>query len=195
MPDLDRLPRGLRRSWRSVADAVRGEHPPPVVGDAMEKAIAQTLRRSGGLTWLPDLASAVASHRAGLSTDELEAAIAALDRRAATGIGGAFVDAAWSLAAEPGSCDSGVVADELAARGLRRMIDKLCIGPIEPDLVPKIFPSSAALRAYVDNCVVEVRFDDLAQRLMSTGCSGRVHAPRTRLARPGTKGLLHEPIV
>lgn len=146
MPDPDRLPRGLRRSWRSVADAVRGKQPPPVVGDAMEKAIAQTLRHSGGLRWLPDLASAAVSCQAGHSSHELEAAIAALDRRAATGIGGAFVDAAWSLVAEAGGTDGEVVIDQLATRGLRRMIGKLCIGPIEPDLVPSVFPSSAALR-------------------------------------------------
>lgn len=56
MPDLDRLPRGLRPLVAFRADAVRGEQPSPVVGDAMEKAIAQTLRHPGGLTWLPDLA-------------------------------------------------------------------------------------------------------------------------------------------
>jgi hypothetical protein len=194
MPDLDRLPRGLRRAWRSVADAVRGEQPPPVVGDAMEKAIAQTLRHSGGLTWLPDLARAVASCQADNSSDDLEAATAKLDRRVATGIGGAFVDAAWSMAGEAGSAETDAVVDELAARGIRRMIDKLCIGPIEPDLVPSVFQSSAVLREYIELCVAEVRLYDLSQKLTRTGCSGHVRAPRTRLARPGTEGLLHEPI-
>lgn len=144
MPDLDRLPRGLRRAWRPVADAVRGEQPPAVVGDAMEKAIADTLRHSGGLTWLPDLASAVASCQAAHSLGDLEAMIAALDRRAATGIGGAFVDAACSMAGEAGGSENHAVVDELAARGLRRMIEKLCIGPITPELVPSVFESSAA---------------------------------------------------
>lgn len=195
MPDLDRLPRGLRRSWRSVADAVRGQQPPPVVGDAIEKALAETLRHSGGLQWLPELAEAVAACRDDYSLRPLELVADALDRGTATGVGGAFVDAAWSLAAEvDGNPGDHSIVDELVVRGLERMIYKLCLGPLEPDMVPGVFSSVRDLRLFVETCMAEVRLEDLGRQLTRTGCSGHVRAPRTRLPRPGTKELLHEPI-
>lgn len=194
MPDLDRLPRGLRPAWRAVADALRGQQPPAVVADAVEKALAKTLRRSGGLEWLPDLAQAVASCRAQHSVRPLERAANALDRGTVTGVGAAFVEAAWSLSGTVPDSEGSIVVDELVIRGLERMIDKLCIGPLEPGLVPGIFASSAQLRDYVALCVAAVQLEDIAQRLTRSGCSGRIRAPRTRLARPGTGGLLHAPL-
>jgi hypothetical protein len=125
----------------------------------------------------------------------LELVADALDRGTATGVGGAFVDAAWSLAAELGS-NSGdqSIVDELVVRGLERTIYKLCLGPLEPDLVPSVFSSVVDLRVFVETCLAEVRLEVLGRQLTRTGCTGHVRAPRTRLPRPGTKELLHEPI-
>jgi hypothetical protein len=194
VPDLDRLPRGLRPAWRAVADALRGQQPPPVVGDAVEKALARTVRHAGGLQWLMELAEAVATCGQG-SVGPLESFTANLEPAKATGVGSAFLDAAWSLAAadEPRR-DAASALDALVEVGLERMVDKLCVGPLEPDLVPAVFSSSAALSTYVEKCIGEVQVERLARQITRTGCSGDIRAPRTRLSRPGTEGLLHEPI-
>lgn len=196
VPDLDRLPRGLRPAWRAVADALRGQQPPPVVADAVEKALARTVRHAGGLQWLIGLAEAVAScHNQG-SLESLEAFTANLDPARATGIGSAFVDAAWSLAAaEDPPRAPGRVLDTLVETGLERMVDKLCVGPLEPDMVPAVFSSATDLSTYVETCIGEVQVERLARQMTRRGCSGNIRAPRTRLSRPGTEGLLHEPIV
>ncbi len=195
VPDLDRLPRGLRPAWRAVADALRGQQPAPVVADAVEKALARTLRHSGGLQWLADLAAAIAACRSEGSLRPMEEMVANLDRSRATGVGGAFLDAAWSLAAvdvvREGTAPD---LDGLVSQGLERMVEKLCIGPLEPDLVPAVFSSTTDLWTYVEQCLSDVQIDGLARQLTRTGCTGNVRAPRTRLPKPGTKGLLYAPI-
>lgn len=178
-----------------MADALRGQQPPLVVGDAIEKALARTLRRAGGLQWVVDLSQTVADCQVQGSLRPLEALAANLDPGTTTGIGGAFMDAAWSLAAVPeASPNANSALEALAEAGLERMVDKLCVGPLEPDLVPAVFSSASDLWRYVRECLDEVQLDSLSARLIRTGCTGKVRAPRTRLSRPGTKGLLHEPI-
>lgn len=195
VPDLDRLPRGLRPAWRAVADALRGQQPPPVVGDAVEKALARTVRHAGGLQWLVGLAEAVATCEGRGSFWPLESFAANLEPAKATGVGSAFLDAAWSLAAadEPRR-DAASALDALVVVGLERMVDKLCVGPLEPDLVPAVFSSAADLSTYVEKCIGQVQVERLARQITRRGCSGDIRAPRTRLSRPGTEGLLHEPI-
>jgi hypothetical protein len=196
MPDLDRLPRGLRPAWRAVADALRGQQPPSVVGDAVEKALARTIRRTGGLYWVMDLAQAVAACRQQGSLVPLEKLTASLEPTRATGVGGAFIDAAWTLAAtDDVHPEAESTLHTLVRTGLERMVDKLCVGPLEPDLVPAVFPSATAMATYIEECLSEVQLDKLAKQMTRTGCSGHIRAPRTRLSRPGTKGLIHEPIV
>ena len=196
MPDLDRLPRGLRPAWRAVADALRGQQPPPVVGDAVDKALARTVRHAGGLQWLVGLAGAVAACQEQGSLRPLEAFTESLEPARATGVGSAFVDAGWSLAAaaEEPSGAPGSLLDTLVQTGLERMVDKLCVGPLEPDMVPAVFPSADDLSTYVERCIAEVQVERLARQITRGGCSGVVRAPRTCLSRPGTEGLLHEPI-
>jgi hypothetical protein len=195
VPDLDRLPRGLRPAWRAVADALRGQQPAPVVADAVEKALARTLRHSGGLQWLADLADAVVACHSQGSLRPMEVVVANLERSRATGVGGAFLDAAWSLAAlDDAAGGAQADLDGLVARGLERMIEKLCIGPLEPDLVPAVFSSTTDLWTYIEQCVAEVQLDGLARQLTRSGCTGNVRAPRTRLSKVGTKGLLYEPV-
>ena len=196
MPDLDRLPRGVRPAWRSVADALRGQQPPPVVGDAVDKALARSVRHAGGLQWLIGLAGAVANCQEQGSLGPLEAFTARLEPARAIGVGSAFVDAAWShaaTAAEPGRTP-GSILDALVTTGLERMVDKLCIGPLEPDFVPAVFSSAADLATYVEKCIGEVQIERLVRKITRGGCRGDIRAPRTLLTRPGTQGLLHEPI-
>lgn len=196
VPDLDHLPRGLRPAWRAVADALRGQQPPAVVGDAIDKALARTIRCAGGLYWVTELAEAVTACWEQGSFGPLDSLIAELAPARATGVGSSFVDVAWTLAATDDPRREGVsTLDVLVRAGLERMVDKLCVGPMEPDLVPAVFQSAGDFSPYVERCLAEVQLDKLARQMTSTRCTGRVHAPRTRLSRPGTRELLHAPIV
>jgi hypothetical protein len=196
VPVLDHLPRGLRPAWRAVAGALRGQQPPSVVGDAIDKALARTVRCASGLNWVTDLAEGVTGCWEQGTFGPLESLIANLPPTRATGVGSAFVDAAWTLAATDDPRADGVsTLDVLVRAGLERMIDKLCVGPMEPDLVPAVFRSAGDFSPYIETCLAEVQLDKLARQMTSTGCDGRVCAPRTRLPRPGTSELLHEPIV
>lgn len=190
MPDLDRLPRGVKRSWRSVADAVRGVHAPDVVADAMEKSLAKTLRESGALPWLPSLVDRIIVSRAS-GTDLVPADVfRVVELDSSSGVAAAFVDAAVAVAARP---SVGVVIDDLAVEALRRMVEKLCTGPLEPELVPEVFPDRDAYRHYINQCIEVAQLTKLGARV--TAPTGRsVRAPKSRLPRPGTAGLLHEPL-
>ncbi len=195
MPDLDRLPRGFHPAWRAVADALRGQQPPPVVGDAIDKALARTVRGAGGLQWLLGLAGAVVACQEQGLLGPLEAFADSLEPVRATGVGSAFLDAAWSLAAtEPPSEAPGSALDALVQSGLERMVDKLCVGPLAPDLVPTVYSSTDHLSTHVKRCIAEAQVACIARQITRRGCSGDVRAPRGRLSRPGTKGLLYEPI-
>ncbi len=196
MPDLDRLPRGLRRGWRSAASAIQGKHDPDVVADAFEKALAKTLRTTGNMTWLPDLGGAVASARRHGSSEPIEEVIRRLPQNTVTGPSSAFLDAAWSLSqVDVTSSERQVSTETVVAQGLDRMIDKLCIGPVEPAVVPAKFASNRDFREYAAACKANVRLPELSRQLASVDFDGRrVRAPRSRVERPGTKALLNAPI-
>jgi hypothetical protein len=196
VPDLDRLPRSVRPAWRQVADAIRGQHACEVVAERIEKAVARTFRRSGGLVWLEDLARGLAEAWAIGTTAPVERAVCQLDRCSATGVGSAFVDAARSLAAS-GSTVLDPAPDPLTVlvgAGIERMAWKLCLGPLEPNMTPTVFPLADDFAAYADDCIRRVRIERLAADFISSGCTGRMRAPRTRQRSRSTAELLHAPL-
>lgn len=194
MPDMDRLPRGVRRGWRSVASAVLGAQPPAVAADAVEKALAKTLRICGDLTWLADLDRAIRESWSEESSAPLEAFVRTLDPRVTRGVESAFIDVAREQALN-GDRRAPVGPEHLVVPGLLRMVDTLCLGPLGPDLVPQVFRTQGELDHYrarlteltdVDSISVQIRQRDFE-------VSG-LRAPRTRLVRPGTAALLNRPI-
>jgi hypothetical protein len=141
------------------------------------------------LQWTADLADALTASREQGSLGPLEGALAGLAPSRTTGTGNSFVDAAWWLAvAGDGQGAAAPTLDRLVWAGLERMVNKLCVGPLEPDLVPAWFSSAGNPCSYVEACMSEVQLGALAKQVVRGGC---VRAPRSRLARPGTKGLLH----
>ena len=194
MPDLDRLPRGVRKGWGKVAQAVEGAQAPNVVADAVEKALAKTLRVCGNLGWLQDLDQAVLDCQQSGSIEALEVFVGALDPRITRGVESAFIDVARQLAVSPDLHDV-LGGGGVLVPGLLRMIDKLCLGPIGPNLVPQVFANHAELDAYTDAVRRLVNTSSIAGRIKTSHFDvSRLHAPRTRLARVGTAELLHEPI-
>lgn len=194
VPDLDKLPRGVRSGWRQVADAVLGRHDPLTVAERIEKAAARSLRSSPDIEGLFDLADALdGAWRAG-STRPVEAVVSRLGCRATTGVLSAFVDKARSLAAG-GPPALGPLPDPLgvlAESGIERMAWKLCLGPLEPTVTPRVFVSNSEFVRYADDCLRQVRVGELGRRLTEGGCTGDVRAPRTRRKRRSTAELLHE---
>lgn len=188
MPDLDHLPRGVRRGWGRVADAVRGGQHPDVVSDAMEKAISKSVRLlSSDLGWLVDLDTAIQqSHDSG-SIEALDGLLSSLDPCVTRGVEAVFVDEARSLALS----DKGSDLRDLLVGGLLRMPDKLCLAAIEPDLVGSSFVSYAQWRAYRGDALGRVNAGAIADRILRSDMrTATLRAPRTRLPRPGTKALL-----
>jgi hypothetical protein len=192
MPDLDRLPRGVRRGWSRVADAVRGAQDPGVVGNAIEKAIARTIRLlPADLGWLVDLDRAIGQSRTEGTIDALDAYVSSLNTRVARGVEAAFVDEARRLAMSNGFYD----VRSLIVGGLLAMPEKLCLAAVAPELVGSSFMSYRQMRSYTDSAMAFVNAGAIADQIIRDGFhTTRVKAPRTRLDRPGTKVLLHAPI-
>jgi hypothetical protein len=195
VPDLDRLPRGVRKGWGRVARAVEGAQPPEVVADAVEKALAKTLRLCGDLAWLEDLARAVTDAQTADSVQELEAYLRTLDPTITRGVESAFIDVARHKAVWPDPDGVAVSADTLLAQGLLRMIDKLCLGPMRPDLLPRWNQDQRDWGAYTEaiRALVDAEGISRGARRRDFDVS-TLRAPRSRLDRPGTADLLHAPI-
>ena len=194
MPDLDRLPRGVRKGWGKVADAMLGAHPPDVVADAVEKALAKTLRVCGNLSWLQDLDDVVVVCQQQGTSRPLEDYVRTLEPRITRGVESAFIDVARQLATSP-HLHSVLGGQGVLVAGLLRMVDKLCLGPIGPDLVPRVFATHAEYQAYSGAVRSYANTASIANQIARRNFDvTRLRAPRSRLERPGTAELLHVPI-
>lgn len=198
MPDFDRLPRRVARPWSTVGELIRGRKEPLEVADHMERAIAATLRASECGPLLERLALAARDARLAGSPELMEITIAALAPGAMGDARQAFVDAARVLGAAPMSpewaLNPGDVLKELVSEGIRRLPWKLCLGPLEPELVPVPFSSSGELIGYANYCLALVRVGALTTSLLRPGRSGRIIAPRRRRLRRSTEEMLFAPI-
>jgi hypothetical protein len=191
---MDHLPRSIRHAWRQAAEAFVGGHDPAVVAERAEKAIAKTLRREGQIDWLEGLAESVQeSWRVG-SSAPVDHFVRSLDPRSATGVYSGFVDAARVAAASSPRQD--VDAFEAVAHdGVRRMVRKLCLAPLEPAVVGTAgFPTYAVVSRVVDDVLQRLQVVPLARLLAGAGKGRSVRAPRSTLQRKSTKELLDAPI-
>ena len=191
---MDHLPRSIRHAWRQAAEAFVGGHDPGVVAERAEKAIAKTLRREGPIDWLEGLADSVQeSWRVGGSVP-IDQFVDSLDPRAVTGVYSGFVDAARVAGAN--GPQRGVDALETVAHdGVRRMVRKLCLAPLEPEDVGTVgFPTHAVVTRVVDDVLQRLQVVPLARLLATAGQGRSVRAPRSALQRKATKELLGAPI-
>lgn len=195
MPDNDCLPRGLRRHWRQVADAVDGRQPPNVVGERLEKAMAAELREADGAT--KAIAYAVCAAAAN-RTEEVERVVGRLPVGWVRGPGAPWVEAARSLASAVDggriSADEDVLRATAIENGLRGMAYRSCLGPIEPLAQGRAFSSLVEYNDYVASCLDEVRFDLLAAAVSRSETAHRIRAPRTRRRPRTTREMLNAPI-
>lgn len=175
-----------------MADAVRGGQDPSVVADAIEKAIAKTVRLlPTDLGWLVDLDRAIGQARSSGTIDPLDAFVSSLDTRVTRGVEAAFVDEARRLAVSNQHYD----LRTLIVGGLLTMPEKLCLAALAPDLMGTRFASYPQLRSYTNATMAFVNAGAIANQILRDGLrTTKVRAPRTTLGRPGTKALLHAQI-
>ena len=197
MPDLDHLPYNVRRHWRKsgTVAAVSGRQDQITVADCSEKAMAAALREGAAehLGLLAEGLRVAPTDRPG----EVDRIVGTLPRPWVVGIGRCFVDAARLLARgldQPDSASHTVGLAELTMTGLRRMAWQQCFGPVEPDVVPGLFATSGDYHRYVLDCLNAIRFDRLADQVLSRPSPSDIRAPRRRRPRKTTKELLHAPI-
>lgn len=200
MPDLDHLPRAVRRHWRQPADAVLGRHDPDVVAERMEKAIAATLRDGADLgrdqlryLWLLKDALAVGAVE---RPAEVERVISTLPLTWVRGLGSCFVDTAKLLARGVGCRDQdgrSVSFGAFVEAGLRQMARRLCTDPLAPQAIPDLFASQQEYLQYVRRCFDEVEFDQLSANVVRCRDVSRLRAPSRRKQKT-TADLLRESI-
>ncbi len=194
MPDMDHLPRSIRHAWRQAAEAFVGGHDPTTVAERAEKAIASTLRREGGIPWLSDLADAVAVGWRSGDSRPVEDFIRRLDPRSATGVFSGFIDAARVAVASPRSSPDEAF-DVVAHDGVRRMVRKLCLAPLEPSVVgTPAFPTHADVSNAVSEVLARMQVVPLARMFAAAEHGKIVRAPRAVTRRRSTRELLDVPI-
>lgn len=188
VPDLDHLPHKLRKEWRRVFGAVRGNHDVALVAHRVDKALAASLRSS------PDARSHVeALHEAAKQGDaEVRAVLKTLPSRWRCGLGSGFVHTARIVAAQSGK--RGVPLAEFIRAGLRRMARQCCFGPIALEVVGTSFDDMDSYRRYVDDVLAEAQLDRIATSVMRHDDLSRVRAPARRQRPLGTKYLLERPL-
>ena len=194
MPDMDHLPRSIRHAWRQAADAFSGGHDPATVAERAEKAIASMLRREGPVLWLHGLADAVEECWRLSETRPVEEFIRQLDPRAVTGVYSGFVDAA-RVAASSGPSANPDAFEVVAHDGVRRMVRKLCLAPLEPNVVgTEAYPSHGDVSRAVNDVLDRLQVRALARMLAAAELGHCVRAPRSAIRRKSTKDLLNAPL-
>ena len=197
MPDLDHLPYNIRRHWwkSGTVAAVSGRQDHITVADCSEKALAAALRHGAAehVHLLAEALSVAPADRPG----EVDRVVGVLPRTWVVGVGRCFVDAARLMARGVDLTDGAshnVGLAELTTNGLRRMARQQLFGPLEPDCVPGSFATSGDYHLYVLDCLNAIRFDRLADQLLSRPSPSGIRAPRRRRPRKTTEELLHAPI-
>lgn len=195
VPDMDHLPRHLRREWRRVAGEI-GQHCDPVTqADLVERVVARSLRRQP-LTCLPQLAAALDDAWRTGSSAPVEAEIVRLGPSVGAGVEQCFIDAARVLAAQ-GVLPLGEVPEALstlADAGVRRIPEKMCFSYLEPSLADGAFPSRQDYRRYLAQVESEVRSKGMAAALVRHPDGSSVRAPRRRTQARSTAELMDQPV-
>lgn len=198
MPDLDKVERKLPPAWRAPYRLVKGNHPLEVVARAVLKVLSETLRREGGIPWLPDLAMVVQERDAGLLDDRSLSAVAReLEQQMTTRIGHLALSA---LLRPEVSGSAGVLLgrpDQRLAEGLLcRMVESILFSQQRDYLIGKRFRSRADAIAFETQLLAMLRphFSNLARRLVGNPSADRLRAPSFPVARKSTAELLDQPL-
>ena len=188
MPDMDHLPRGLRKHWGKVFAAVSGSHHDALVVDRVEKSMAASLRpHPHSHRFIGALCDAAAQ-----GPQEVRAAVGSIPIHWRSGIGSAFVDAAREISEQPRISNN--IAQQVIELGLRRMAWQCCFGPTTSDLVGSRFPIEADHASYVERVLDATRVDSLAIRILKQDDISKLRAPARQSPPAGTKQLLGQPI-
>lgn len=194
MPDNDIVPRGVRRHWRPAARLFIGGHEPAIVGVAIERALAQTVRESA----LPPAAPFVRMVQHSIdvySTSGFEDARRDYLRRA--GGGQLALDVVGVVQAmheterqELLSWPAADVGREVMARALRRCAIRCLVGPdVVMDRMIRGGHSLSDIARHEQACVDLVRYDAIAYQV-ERGNSAHARSPARPWSRQDLAGFL-----
>lgn len=196
MPDQDVIDRTLPHRWRRASRLARGGADAPTVALAANRALAATLRASGGCPGLPELSRGIvtcADAGPGGSWvpqwDEIgRRAGSHKNTRIAHQVGYALLGSG-DLAATPSKA-----AERLALGLAARLVDHYFFSRIRPELVRTRFGNLAAEAEFESDCLQQLPLNKFASQLVRHPDGNSIRAPAQRMRRRGTKALLQEPV-
>ena len=188
MPDRDIMYSKLVPCWRRPYRLAKGDASAALVASEADKALAATLRRTGGCPGLPALAAVVARavRRPGDDTWRGEA------ERVVRSVGGHKHSRLAQEVAE-GLIEADVarltqltddaIETEVAKAVLRRLALSYAFGPIQPVLIAERFGSAADAIAFEAECLASMNLEPIAAQLLRSPSGEKLRAPARRAGR------------
>lgn len=199
MPDRDWYTLNVARNWRGAARRVEEGTSLPRVGDLALRALARTLRETGGVPGLDDFAGIVREYAAGRKT--ILEAFSAL-RQANLLAGGSQLTQFAKQAAESTimAIDrheaKGDPTHEIRCRFIECAFEGLLFGPARWRWIPSRFGTYKEAHDWQLQCVAFMapRIGKLAQALVRHPSGAGLRAPSRVSPQERTADLLYQPV-
>jgi hypothetical protein len=197
MPDQDVIDRALPHRWRKASRLARGGADAPTVALAVNRALAATLRASGGCPGLAELSRGIVACAEASASGSWVPRWDEIGRRAgshkntriAHQVGHALLGSGDVASTTPGNA-----AEKLALGLASRLVDHYLFSRIRPELVRTRFGNLAAEGEFETDCLEQLPLNKLASQLVTHPDGNGIRAPARRMRRPGTKVLLQQPV-
>lgn len=195
MPDGDVISRGIRWAWRPAYEGIQAHAPATIVASRVAKAVARSLRTTGGVPAFNRVVDLVRQRQDGrLSDQDLASGLRRL-RREDRLVTHTIIHAATRCAAllPPGADTQKALASTIVHELARvELFDKARVSLVEDQLA-----DADGADAYVAECVDASKVDlgKLADQLARSPTSSRFRAPAHRQPRVSTADLLNRSIL
>lgn len=193
MPDQDVIPRSVRGTWRQPYRALAGGYSAEEVGRAVTKALVASVRKDGGMPWVPVLAAGIEQSLATGSREPWRAARRQALRGSAGGAGLRLaLEQAEGLLAD--ETDSHAIDAEtaLVMNTLERVVEARVLAPARSELVERLGGYEAE-QAYEHSVLHHVPIQQIADSVIRHPDGNGLRAPRQG-RRKSTAELLHQPL-
>lgn len=174
--------------WRRPYRLAKGDASAALVASEATKALAATLRRTGGCPGLPALAAVVARAVRRPDDDawrgEAERVVRSVGghkhSRLAHEIAEGLIE---TDAARLVLLTDAAIGAEVATALLRRLALSYAFGPIQPVLIAERFGSAADAIAFEAECLASMNLEPIAAQLLRSPSGERLRAPARREGR------------
>lgn len=199
MPDRDWYTWNVARNWRNAARRIEEGASLPRAADLALRALTRTLRETGGVPGLDDIAGIVREYAAGRKT--IPEAFAAL-RQANLRVGGSQLTQFAKQAAESTivAIDrheaKGDAAHEIRCRFIECAFEGLLFGPARWRWVSPRFGTFKEAHDWQLECIALMapRIEKLAQALARRPSGAGLRAPSRSSPRERTADLIYQPV-